>query len=238
MKSTFPTIALLLTIAAIGVMLKLGFWQLDRMQEKEQRLATIEQRNTLTPMTLTELLDAFDDPRDVAVSFLGTPDLSRVFYLDNRIVDGSVGYELIVPVDTNIGPVLVNYGWLAGGTDRRYLPGFQVDDGLQRFDGVVYQPSHNPAIRETADAEDGFPMRIQQIDLDRMGTLAGAPFESFVVVLPTGFNEQFSGNWQPVVMPPEKHLGYAVQWFGLALAAAIIFIFAVIKRKGRYEKQQ
>jgi cytochrome oxidase assembly protein ShyY1 len=31
-------------------------------------------------------------------------------------------------------------------------------------------------------------------------------------------------------MAPEKHIGYAIQWFGLGIAALIIFIFAQHKR--------
>ena len=38
-----------------------------------------------------------------------------------------------------------------------------------------------------------------------------------------------------VVMSPEKHLGYAVQWFGLAIAAAAIGGFAISKKGRSYE---
>jgi cytochrome oxidase assembly protein ShyY1 len=36
-------------------------------------------------------------------------------------------------------------------------------------------------------------------------------------------------------MPPEKHLGYAIQWFGLAIAAALIGGFAIMKKGRQYE---
>ena len=41
-------------------------------------------------------------------------------------------------------------------------------------------------------------------------------------------------DWQPIVYGPEKHYGYAAQWFGMALATIILFFFATIKRN-KYE---
>jgi cytochrome oxidase assembly protein ShyY1 len=36
----------------------------------------------------------------------------------------------------------------------------------------------------------------------------------------------FETGWQPVTMSAQKHIGYAVQWFALALALVIWFAIA------------
>ena len=49
-------------------------------------------------------------------------------------------------------------------------------------------------------------------------------------------NSTFIRNWQPVVMPPEKHMAYAVQWFLLGVAALVIFIIAQRNKLKRNKK--
>jgi cytochrome oxidase assembly protein ShyY1 len=51
----------------------------------------------------------------------------------------------------------------------------------------------------------------------------------FVVYLDKTESVGYEKNWQPIVMPPEKHRAYAFQWFSLALAWILLMIWASIK---------
>lgn len=229
-NKTVPVLATLVTFVAIVTMLRLGFWQLERMDYKQQRLADLADRQAREPVDLVTLNSYPYELADIPVAFVGTPDENRLLLLDNRIVDGQVGYEVLAFADTNVGSVLVNYGWIKAPATRDQLPAIDIAAGQQVFEGNVVIPNINPVVRETATQNSVFPMRIQQLDLDRIEQLTNTNLQPFVIAL-ADQNSTFINNWRPVVMAPEKHLGYAIQWFGLAGAAFIIFIIALFKRK-------
>ena len=226
-----PIMATLVAFVAVVIMLRLGFWQLERMEEKQQRLETLTEKLNSGNLSLVNLPDELELAADTPVEFSGLADLQRLIYLDNRIVEGSVGYEVLVPVETNVGWVLVNYGWVQATNSRAKLPDIAIDARNNNFTGNVVVPSMNPMIKETATAMDGFPLLIQQIDIDTISDITGIAFQPFVVALQQAPDSLFKNNWRPVVMPPEKHFGYALQWFGLAIAAIVIYFVALYKRK-------
>ena len=53
-----------------------------------------------------------------------------------------------------------------------------------------------------------------------------------VVLLDADQPDGYGRRWQPPGFPPLRHLAYAVQWFGLALALAVIYVVTNF-RKGR-----
>lgn len=228
-----PILATLVIFVAVVIMLRLGFWQLERMEEKQDRLTTLNQKLDSGEASLFGLPSALEEAADMPVAFVGNPDTERLIYLDNRIVDGSVGYEVLMPVETNIGWLLVNLGWIKGTQARENLPAVSISSTNQNFAGNVVVPNLNPMVKETARASDGFPLLIQQVDLEKLRLLTGLALQPFIIALKNNSNSEFKNNWRPVVMPPEKHFGYALQWFGLAIAACIIYFVALIKRKSQ-----
>ncbi|MBU3020310.1 SURF1 family protein [Aestuariibacter sp. A3R04] len=212
--------------AAVICMVMLGFWQLDRMHEKEQRLASIAQKSADGAMTLRELDPRREDIRDFLVGFNGKADTEKLLYLDNQVENGQVGYDVIVPVVSNEGIVLVNYGWVKAPLFRGTLPAVDIAPGFQHFHGRINVPSENPVVRETLSLEAPFPAVIQALDIGFISRLTQMKVAPFVVELTAPAQSNFVRNWQPVVMPPQKHLGYAIQWFGLAVAAAVVSYFS------------
>jgi len=226
-----PIIATLVAFVAVVIMLRLGFWQLDRMDVKQIRLASLNQKLESGNASLVSLSDDLKQAADTPVAFVGNPDLERLIYLDNRIVGGAVGYEVLMPVETNIGWVLVNLGWIQASGSRSTLPEAVVPNTGGEFVGNVVIPTLNPMVKETAVKSDGFPLLIQQVDLEKLTELTGLALQPFIIALRADPTSGFKNNWRPVVMPPEKHFGYALQWFGLAITALVIYLIALFKRK-------
>jgi cytochrome oxidase assembly protein ShyY1 len=220
----------LITAVSVAVMCALGYWQLERMVQKQQRLASIAQKQGNGSMSLVAAL-SHEDPRDIRVEFNGVPNPKHLIYLDNQIHNQRVGFDIVVPVSTNAGWLLVNYGWVPAPDFMRTLPTIQLDNELLAFEGVVSVPGANPLVTETNDDLSQFPALVQQLDFAALSRGLGIQLLPVVIQL-TSENPAFARNYQPVVMSPEKHLGYAVQWFGLAIAAAAIGGFAISK-KGR-----
>jgi cytochrome oxidase assembly protein ShyY1 len=231
-------------------MFGLGIWQLERKAQKDIRLVQISERQSNRPYELSELLlaQSVSDNSDVniqdfPVSFDGTAQMDSLFFIDNKIESGRAGYQLVVPVVTMAGDiVLTNFGWLRGNGIRGQLPQVSaevralVSSQSLQFSGIVSYPSINRMVSETNTAFGQFPVLLQQIDviqiqrhLSTTGFLQSAELFPFVVNLEPEPNSEFIRNWQPVVMSPEKHLGYAVQWFGLAIAALTIYLLSLMK---------
>lgn len=228
-KKTFPWLATLVTFFAIVTLLRLGFWQLERMHEKEERLTQLQQSLAQKPMNLSDVSQLSTGIADLPVNIKATLETEHVFYLDNRIVNGAVGYEIIVPAATSQGLVLLNWGWIKANERREHLPEIQLPKSNVSVSGNIVIPTLNPVVRETATTARDFPIVIQQIDIALMETMLSRQLLPFVVNVESS-GADFVRNWQPVVMPPEKHLGYALQWFGLAFAALVIFLIALFKR--------
>ena len=223
----------LLTAISVAAMCGLGFWQLERMIQKQHRLASIAQKQSNGSVSLLTALTN-DDPRDITVTFDGEPDTTHLVFLDNQIQDKRVGYDVIVPVRTNAGWVLVNYGWVSAPDMQRTLPTTEIDKGLLSFKGIVSVPGKNPLITETNTQSLVFPALVQQIDFTDLSQRLNRDLLPYVIQLTTD-DVAFVRDFRPVVMSPEKHLGYAVQWFGLAIAAAAIGGFAISKKGRSYE---
>ncbi|MFT7198708.1 MAG: surfeit locus 1 family protein [Glaciecola sp.] len=245
-----PILPTIITLLCVVIMFGLGIWQLERKVQKDTRLAQISERQSNRPYKLSELLTEHTasnnsdvDIQDFPVSFAGTAQMDTLFFIDNRIVSGRIGYELVVPIITMGGDiVLVNFGWLRGSGIRGQLPELSAEvralfsNQSRDFTGVVSYPSLNRMVSETNIAFGQFPALLQQIDvaqihphLSAMGFLQSGKLFPFVVNLAPEPNSEFVRNWQPVVMSPEKHLGYAVQWFGLGIAALTIYLLSLMK---------
>ena len=257
-----PLLPTIVTLLCVVIMFGLGIWQLERKAQKDIRLMQIEERQSNRPYKLEELVfergvninsnndtnnntsDSKNlDIQDFPVSFVGTAQLENLFFIDNKIVSGRTGYQVVVPVATlDKDIVLANLGWLRGNGIRGQLP--LISDNLRseltkrstQFTGVVSYPSINAMVSETNTAFGQFPALLQQTDMAQMkqhlraaGLLSQGKLYPFIVNLTPDESSEFIRNWQPVVMSPEKHLGYAVQWFGLGIAALTIYLLSLMK---------
>lgn len=214
---------------AVAMMVALGNWQLNRMHEKQDRLDSIAQKQQLGAVDLSTLLSTVEDTRDYPVKFVASLYPERMMFLDNRLHQGRAGYEVLVPASTDNGWLLVNLGWVAAENERSALPKVTLPQGMMTFEGFVHLPQKNVMVTETAQIGDAFPLRVQQIDVPLLASLVGKSLLPMVVQVTSPADARFIRDWQPVVMPPEKHLAYAVQWFALAFAAFLIIATIVYK---------
>jgi len=222
---------------AVAIMVALGNWQLNRMHEKQDRLQSIAQKQQLGAVDLSTLLTTVEDTRDYPVKFVASLYPERMMLLDNRLHQGRAGYEVLVPASTDSGWLLVNLGWVAAEADRSTLPEVRLPKGMTTFEGFVHWPQNNIMVSETAQIGDAFPLRVQQIDLPLIAGLVGKSLLPMVVQVTSPDDTRFIRDWQPVVMPPEKHLAYAVQWFALA-AAAFLIIATVVYKEVTHDKRR
>ncbi len=198
----------------------LGHWQLQRMQQKQlllERAAQVRDH----PVTLLQGLRADRPPAWVSGAVELVPTL---VLLDNQTRDGRAGVRVYQParVDGAGTEVLVDLGWLPLPADRQ-LPRLQPLQGRQLLRGLLVAPPSagialGPAMQWQAAARCWLATRIEPKTVSK--ALGGRDISSQVLrldpALPLGYPRDL--DMLPNTLPPARHLAYAVQWFGLALA--------------------
>jgi surfeit locus 1 family protein len=221
----------LITILFLGILVSLGFWQLDRAEQKHVLLGQYRGDGSSTRLRLDPGMPASVDLQYQYATASGYYDARRQFLLDNRIYDGRVGYHVLTPfiLDDSSGvAVLVNRGWIPLVGGREQLPDLPLDTGQRDLLARIRIPSKAFTLGEE-EVRIGWPYRIQQIDTHQLAGELGYPLLPFVMLLDDTQEDGFVRDWRPVTFGPERNVGYAVQWFGLALALLILYLAANIR---------
>lgn len=221
----------LFVLVLVPVMTGLGFWQLQRAEEKRELAEGFAAREVQAPTALDELWETDADalaylPVRVDGAFVPGADL----LLDNRTRGGRFGYEAlgVVALDEG-GYALVNRGWIAGDAARRELPEVPEVSGKVSLTGHIYVPPGDPYLLAEQQFEKGWPLVMQAIEMDKLrpvlaGRLSGEVFP-YSVRLDADAPGALAVEWQVINVSPQKHLGYAVQWFTMAGVLFLFFVF-------------
>jgi surfeit locus 1 family protein len=218
----------LLFLPLLGLLLALGGWQMERATAKQ---AMVEQRaagELGQPIRLdgrTRLTDA--DRYRVAV-VTGRYAAGQQWLLDNRVHRGQAGYHVFTPFipEGESGPrLLINRGWVSVGETREYLPRLPVPDSTVSLTGRLDSPASvgivlgEPPVDSIEDR-----VLLQSLDIAALAEARGLDLLRYALVIDDGQPGVLQHDWSPIPqMGPEKHLGYAVQWFGLAVALTLIY---------------
>jgi len=231
-----PSLAM---IVLLVLFLSLGFWQLSRAEQKRELIGTFEDRLSgpaLTASAISATAPA-DELRYRHVRLRGRYLADRQFLLDNRVYDRKPGFEVLTPFQLADGRVvLVNRGWVPLGASRSDLPSLQMQSEPVSVEGWLYIP-FEPAysLGGIDDAGTGWPRIVQYLDFEQLGQRLDASLLPMTVRLSGEAAEGYVRDWQVVPMTPAKHIAYAVQWFGLAIAVLVIYLVLNIKRRSEHE---
>lgn len=214
------------SLSAIALFIKLGFWQLTRADEKQHLLSDAE-------TSLDQITQITGDSLYRRISLTGYFDNTHPVYLDNQTFQGRAGYHLYLPFRSNDRWILVNLGWLAGTQKRDILPAFQPLSGQFTVHGRLSSEQGSPLLlgdnlligthlantdqpAESTTAQTPWPLLLQRIDVAFLNTQLGTHLAPLLLQPDITSGVGYPKTWQPVVMQPEKHIAYAVQWFSLA----------------------
>ena len=161
-----------------------------------------------------------------------------VLLLDNKVLDGKVGFEAHQLFLDNTGLFfLVNRGFVPMGRTREdQLKFSKVHDKPADILGRVYQPSSQ--ILLLADQNQTlaeFPIIVQDIDVKKMIAALGERVYPLVIRLEVEQLGSLPRYWPSTVMSPEKHKGYAIQWFSMALAVLIAWLFFSFSKDSHHD---
>jgi surfeit locus 1 family protein len=217
---------LLNSLLVFIILAGLAAWQLHRAADKTHLLAQLQQsrESGIYAVGYVQTLPlAQADGRQVAGR--GRWLQPQVWLLDNQVVNGRVGYDVIVPlqIDSVGQPMLVNLGWVAAPAGRSDLPRLQIPAEIE-VRGLLRTRLGGFRLGQNFEDAGVWPMRIQQINIPAMDSyMRTALYPGLIYHMETS---PFLVHYRPVVIPPERHRAYALQWGLLALAVLVVSVAA------------
>jgi cytochrome oxidase assembly protein ShyY1 len=227
--------AWLLAVLLVGAFVMLGRWQLHRAEAKQHMLAGVAQAlASRTPRPL-----AWAARADLATGYDWAAGSGRfadgpVLLLDNQRRGESVGVRVLAPFLPDAGGLLlVDLGWLPLEGDRR-MPMLTPPRGEVALRGLLAPPPAT-GLRLGADhvVLDSRRWLLTRVDVDALAPALGASLAPRVLRLDPALRMGYARDLEvlPNTLTPERHRGYAVQWFGLALATLLTALFLAFRRR-------
>jgi surfeit locus 1 family protein len=218
----------------VGVVLtaRLGFWQLSRAAEKEQRHAAIMAQMAEPILNTAAVLGQPSHFKSLhqRVVLQGEWLPEHTLYLDNRAMNGRAGFWVLTPLQLDASTrVLVQRGWVPRHQlDRTLLPAIQTPGGWVQVNGRIAPPpsrlmalSQEPQATSTAS---GVSKIRQNLDLDTYASDTGGALAA-VVLQTDAASDGLLREWPEITAGVEKNLAYAFQWFALAALQLMLYIW-------------
>jgi surfeit locus 1 family protein len=229
----------LATLGALALTARLGVWQLDRADQKIRLQSALEQRGDMPPLTLTELARNDEEAeaqthRQAQVSGTWLPQ--HTVHLDNRQMNGLVGFVVLTPLQLSDGTaIVVQRGWRPRDfQDRTRLTPVPTPQTMVTLRGRL---ARSPARLYEFEAAASGPIR-QNLNLEAFAQETGLPLRPVTLLQTSASPEDgLQRDWPRPAADVHKHYGYAFQWFALcALIGGLHVWFRIIRpRRARIQ---
>ena len=224
-------------LALFLLLVRLGFWQLDRAEEKQALQTRYQDQISAEPVNLGQTTRQGKQAQQMhwrKCILTGSYDPQVIYLLDNQVLRGVVGYQVFSRVILQDGTsVLVDRGWVAAPGTRNEVPEINTTTEPVILTGVA-KPVPASGIRLAADVSEKLgtnQVRVQRIDLEQIGAQNNWSLLPYVVRLDPPATGGLTWNGTEPGFGRERHLGYAFQWFALATTLLVIYIVVNIKKR-------
>ena len=221
--------ATLLVLAGTSLCIRLGIWQLDRLEQRRAFNHQVESMRAMPALDLNE-----EQPENIsemewrAVTVQGEYDFANQVALRNQYYQNEYGYHLMTPLlfgDFSSGSgwaVLVDRGWIPADGNSAASDWRKYDEpGTVDLIGQIRLEQTKPALGGVADAPpaNGDKLEIwNNADLDQIASQLPYPVLP-VYIQPDAQDDDTEPPipYQPTIELTEgPHMGYALQWFTFA----------------------
>ena len=186
-----------LIVATLALLISLGFWQLDRANEKRVIEDQIANANSFDVELVTSV-EFLKDREYYHVRLQGSYVGDKQFVYDNQIVDQVSGYYVLTPLvlKGDSKAVLINRGFIPWNGRRDKLADIDISEKLTEVKVQISKPVKRMEL-EASEIAGEFPVLIQALDLDDMSTTAALDFINVVGLLSPESENGFVRQWEP-----------------------------------------
>lgn len=224
-------LATLVVLAGVSGMVRLGFWQLERLEQRREFNRRVSEQLSAPPLDLTLELPPADQLYTMeyrTVTVTGRYLADQEVLLRNQVWEGQLGYHLLTPlqIEGENAAVIVDRGWIP----------YEAAEPSAREQYAVSEPVTVTGMLRRQQTESRFGVadptltpgesRLDvwnRINIDRLQE------QSTVSLLPVYVQQapEPGDTTPPIPSLPEielsegSHFGYALQWFAFATVLAI-----------------
>ncbi len=229
-----------ITFLVLPTLVSLGFWQLDRAEQKQELHEQFLSHRSADSIDLNLNRAIRETKSEIMwrhIRLTGQFEKQTHILLDNQVVRQEPGYFVLTPfrLAGEETWLLVNRGWLPAGTDRSVVPVIDTSEGEIELIAIATDVPVTGLLLgdKTFEQMNDEIVRAQRINIEEISELTGHKLLPFIARLEPESSHGFAREW---IMPgsgEERHLGYAFQWFALFLTLLIIYLVVNTKRTDR-----
>ena len=236
-KWIIPT---LLVVVGTALCVRLGIWQLDRLEQRRTFIDQVIRMRELPRLKLDDNVDeSLEEMEWRAVVASGSYDFEYQIAIRNQYFNGQLGYHLITPLVISPSTiVLVDRGWIPFSENPVKTDWENYDEtGVVTITGQIRNGTSKPFFGGVVDpvlnSDVDRPLILNNLDLEIIGEQL--PYEIMDVYIQQDQNE--GDQTPPIPYQPEldltegPHFGYALQWFTFAIILCIGYPFYVRKQE-------
>lgn len=217
-------------VLLLALFFSAGFWQLGRAEEKRSVLQRYDA--AIGDAAVAELVADSDaaSMRFRRVELRGRYVPERQILLENMTDGGRNGYQVLTLFRSGERHVLVNRGWLPADADRSKLPYISVGDEERTVTARINDyPAPGLRLDGPAGEDSGWPRRLLFPTAIQLEEALGVELPAYQLQLAAAEPDGYLREWRAVASGPEKHLGYAFQWFSFAALACIFYLILMFQ---------
>jgi cytochrome oxidase assembly protein ShyY1 len=222
--NSYKSKILIFAIIFAPITFSLGLWQIERAAEKDNIIEKFNelQNNPHKPIN-TEDKFANWEP----ISSYGT-FTQYIILEDNALLDGQAGYKVYqyFRFEENSG-VFVNRGFIARGRLKNEVPEITTPSGQFLIKGSALYKNSNAFVKNIEESDKRI---IQEFNIGLISNvypeLRADNIRPYIFNLDKNDQFKFKEIEKPINMSSDKHIGYAIQWFGLCLVLIVLTIIA------------
>jgi surfeit locus 1 family protein len=229
-----PTLIFAITFCGFIV---LGFWQIDRADQKNVLNSnyTDRQQEAIIVLDKNNVIDEKSSLLWRKVEFEGSFLNKQNIILDNQIFNQIAGFNIITPfkIKGSDSLVLINRGWHPNLKNRETLPIINEISGERLLQGHIasFPVSGIKLGKNNIETLNSQIFRFQRLDAAELNYFFSAKMMPYMIYLDPIIDKELYGNFKLPAPDSQKNYGYAFQWFAFAITLLIIFIRLSMKRK-------
>lgn len=213
---------LLFIAGAVSTLFALGTWQLYRLQWKETKIPAYEKGLQMPAQPLSGFYPLTEEATFRRAAITGTWIKGKDLDLGGRRYNGQTGYQILTPFHTQDGKfILVNRGWVPTALKEEKARTDILTDEETTIEGMIRLPDKGGIFTPENHPKKNFWFTVDIPAMSKETKLTLEPL-TLEIIQPNAPADSYPIPSDGKVVLRNDHLGYAITWYGIAIAAAVI----------------